>query len=116
MGVTLMGKMGEVEIGAETIAALQVKWKTRDVSAELQKAHLWLLRYERRRPENVWRFVDNWLKKAPATIMPTTVVNAWWTTDERTLNQGEAIGVRPRPGETMPQYRARLAEKMKAAA
>lgn len=78
--------------------------------------HLWLLRYEKRRPANLWRFIDTWLKRAPETVRPPPVVNAWWTTDERTVNQGRAVGIEPRPGETMAEFRNRLADKMRGAA
>ena len=112
----LQTKAGLVELSTDTISALQSKWPSRDVPAELARMHLWLLRYPKRRPANVWRFVDAWLKKAPEVRRPPPVVNAWWTTDERTLNQGRAIGVEPRPGETMAEFKERLANRMRGAA
>lgn len=114
--MVLQGRDAEVDVDADHIAALKLKWKTRDVEGELLKARLWLTRYPKRRPANVWRFVDNWLARAPATVKPPTVVNAWWASDERTINQGAAIGLAARPGETMAQYRDRIAAKLKEAA
>lgn len=106
---------GAVELSTDTIAALKRKHPTRDVDAEIAKMHLWLLRYPKRRPVNVWLFVDNWLRRSPAVNRPPTVVNAWWTTDERTINQGAALGLQPRAGETMASFRDRIADKLRAA-
>lgn len=112
----LQCKSGWIELSTDTVAALKRKFPSRDVDAELAKAHLWLLRYPKRRPVNVWRFLDSWLKKAPETHKPPPVVNAWWTTDERTVNQGAALGLSPRAGETMANFRDRIAAKMRGAA
>lgn len=112
----LEAKGGAIELSTETIAALQLRWTTRDVASELAKMHLWLLRYPKRRPASIWRFVDNWLKAAPAVRKPSIVVNAWWSTEERTLNQGAAIGCNPRPGESMAQFRERLGDVMRKSA
>ncbi len=105
---------GPVAIDSDTSSALQQRWATRDVPAELLKMHLWLLRYPKRRPQYLYRFIDNWLKRAPPVkAPPTLVVNAWWTTEERTLNQGAAVNCNPRPGESMQQFRERLGNHMK---
>ena len=109
-------RSGDVDLSTDTIAALKRKYPTRDVDGEIAKMHLWLLRYPKRRPINVWLFVDNWLKRAPAVNRPPPVVNAWWTTDERTVNQGAALGLSPRAGETMANFRDRIAAKMRGAA
>ena len=113
--IRLWNEKGEVEIEDQTISALQAKWPSRDVSHQLLLAHLWLLRHPARRPANIWRFVDNWLKKAPAVKRPPVLVNAWWATDERTINQGAAVGIQPRPGESMASFKDRVADKMRAA-
>jgi hypothetical protein len=112
----LTGKDSELELSTDTVDALRRKWPTRDVANELAKMHLWLLRYPRRRPVNVWLFVENWLRRAPAVNRPPPVVNAWWTTDDRTINQGAAIGLSPRAGETMATFRDRIAAKVRGAA
>lgn len=116
VGMELLGHAENLEITPDVIAALQAKWKTRDVPEEILKMHLWLLRYPKRRPKRMWVFVDNWLKAAPAVKLPPTVVNSWWTTDERTINQGAAIGLAPRPGESMAQFKDRVADKMRKSA
>lgn len=114
--MVLMGKSECVAVSDDTIAALQIRHRAKNVRDELLKAHLWLLRNPRRRPSRMWVFVDNWLNKAPAVIRPVPVVIAWWSTDERTINQGEALGLTARPGESMSQYRDRIAKAMQAAA
>jgi hypothetical protein len=114
--IKLWTKTTEVEIDEQTIEALQSKWPSRDVQVELKRMHLWLLRYPVRRPATIWRFVDNWLKKAPAVIRPPTIVYAWWATDERTINQGAALGLEPRPGESMVQFKDRVGDKLKRSA
>jgi hypothetical protein len=111
----LQGKAGPVELSTDTIAALKVRFPAKHVDSELLRAHLWLLRNTSSRPVNIWRFLDHWFAKAPDVIRPPAVVNAWWATDERTINQGAAIGIQARPGETMAQYRSRVADKMRAA-
>lgn len=112
--VVLAGKNNEVAFDPQMIAALQSKFRTRDVRGELLKARLWLLRYPARRPVNVWRFVDNWLKRADAVVAPPPVtVVAWWATDERTVQQGHALGLSARPGESMAQFRERVAERIR---
>ena len=112
----LQGATTTTVITDDLIAALQQRHKTKDVRSEVLKMHLYLTRYPKRRPVMIWRFVDNWLKRSPATVRPLTVVNAWWTTDERTINQGAALGVNARPGETMAQLRDRISKAMQAAA
>lgn len=113
---TLQSKGGEIELSTETVMALQARWITRDVENELLKMHLWLLQHPTRRPVRIWRFIDVWLERSPAVKRPTTVVNAWWATDERTINQGAAVGINPRPGETMAAFRDRLGEAMRKSA
>ncbi len=110
----LESRSGPVDLSTDTMSALQIRFPSRDVPSELLKAHLWLLRYPARRPASIWRFIDNWLKKAPAVIRPATVVHAWWATDERTINQGAAVGISARPGESMSDFRNRVSLKLKA--
>ena len=112
----LHGRDGEVEVDADMVVALKSKWRTRNVEAELAKMHLYLVRYPTRRPKLIWRFVDNWLKKAPATVRPLTLVDAWWATDERTIQQGHALGLSARAGESMQQFRDRISAAVRAAA
>ena len=55
---------------------------------------------------------QRWLDEKPEPQPPTPADKhpKWWATDEATIKYGEAIGVRARPGELMPEYRARLRE------
>ncbi len=85
------------------------------MDAELCKMHLWLLRNPKGRPVRMWLFVDKWLNKAPAVKRPPPVVDAWWTTEQRTINQGRALGMEARPGETMAQFKDRVANALRAA-
>ncbi len=111
----LHGKVGPIDISEQTISALQVKFPTKSVEPELLKAGLWLLRNTSSRPANIWRFLDHWFAKAPDVVRPPPVMVAWWTTDDRTINQGAAVGCFARPGESMAAYRTRIADKMRAA-
>lgn len=38
----------------------------------------------------------------------TSASTGWWTTEKRTLAYGVELGLQPRPGESMPDYRERL--------
>ena len=113
--VTLESKDGSVELTPQTLEALRLTWPTKDVRTELAKKHLWLLANPARRPANIWRFVRNWLKKAPDFVKPAPMVAAWWTTEARTLNMGESLEMKPRAGESLSEFRdrinARLAER-----
>ena len=105
--------IGAEELSTETIAALKSRFPTKGVEKELHAMHLWLLRYPKRRPCNVWRFVDNWLRKSPNVVRPpATTMFGWWTSDERTINQGHAVGIAARPGESMSQLRDRISAKL----
>lgn len=50
---------------------------------------------------NGWRFDDELQSE-------TEKVVKWWESDQLTLAYGNQKGMRPRPGETMQEYRARL--------
>lgn len=39
---------------------------------------------------------------------PKKPLVAWWTSDAETLKYGASKGIHPRPGEAMPDYKARL--------
>ncbi len=113
--MNLTGKAETVEIDEVAMKALQLRYPAVAVHDELCKMHMWLIRYEKRRPVRIWVFIDKWLQRAPAVHRPQTVVQAWWATEERTINQGAAIGLTPRPGETMAAFRDRVGNKMRAA-
>jgi len=117
MGLDYRLKTTGADIGIDDVllAGLKRRYPTKDVEGELSTMALWLERYPKRRPVNGWRFVDNWLTRAPAVVKPPPVMHAWWTTDERTINQGAAVGLAPRAGETMATFRDRIAAKMRSA-
>ena len=39
---------------------------------------------------------------------PIVKTDAWWTTDEKTMEHGRKIGVAPRAGESMNDYKQRM--------
>lgn len=41
---------------------------------------------------------------------------AWWCTDEGVIKKGSELGVRPRAGEQMPEFKARVIEAARKAA
>jgi hypothetical protein len=113
----LVLKDSTLELDDVAIKALRQKFPTKAVDKELGQMYLWLTRYEKRRPSNGWRFIDTWLRKSPNVNRPPPVtVFGWWTSDERTVNQGAALGLSPRPGETMAQFRDRIHVKLSEAA
>ncbi len=114
--IPLTGKTETLTLDDTAIAALELRHKAKDVRSEMMAAHLWLLRHPKRRPVMLWRFIDAWLAKAPAVKRPPVVVTAWWATEERTINQGAAIGLTPRPGESLAMFRDRVGAKMRGAA
>lgn len=117
MAIVLSTSTVDIELTDTVIAGLRSKFPTKNVDRELLAMNLWLTRYPKRRPVNIWRFVDHWLRKSPNVIRPApTIMFGWWTSDERTINQGAAIGLTPRPGETMVQFRDRISEKLKMSA
>jgi hypothetical protein len=105
-------KSGPLELSESLIAALCVKWPTKQVDRELSLMLLYLERRKAMRPVNGWRFIDNWLKKSPDVVAPLPRVAAWWATEQRTLNQGAGLGMTPRPGESIHEYRERIRMKM----
>lgn len=48
--------------------------------------------------------------------MPEVKAVAWWATDKGVLDMGQKLGISPRPGEELPQFKQRVVEKFKAAA
>ena len=73
--------------------------------------HIWLERNPSRRPVRLWRFLDNWLSRAPDLIQPVQRdVAAWWTTEQRTINFAAGLNppMLPRPGESMSEFRERI--------
>ncbi len=112
----LHAKHGPVELSTDTVDALQARYPTKNVAHEIQLAHLWLLEHERKRPVRIYAFLRNWLVRSPDVRRPAPVLSAWWTTEAGTLKQGEALGLRSRPGEDMQTYRQRISAALEARA
>lgn len=66
-----------------------------------------------RKPENE-PIAPNYLNPIIDEILhPKKTVDAWWETEKGTLEKGAEIGVQPRPGEGMNEYRGRVREAAK---
>jgi len=112
--ITLKAKNGVIELNDVTIRALKEVWKTKDVDTELAKMHLWLEAHPNKRPAYFWLFLKNWFRKAPDVTPPPMPVGAgWWRSETGTLETGRSLGLPPRPGEDMHQYRERIAGTLK---
>lgn len=105
----LATKTGVVDISPEALRGLAVKWRGVNVEDQLALMALWLERHERQRPANIWRFIDNWMRKVkPVKPLLAEVEKAWWTSDQKTTAYGTHVGINARPGESMSEYRERL--------
>lgn len=60
-----------------------------------------------------WLTEGRWEDEIQATRHEVT---AWWSTQDATLRKGSEIGLAPRPGEEMPQYRERITAALRARA
>jgi hypothetical protein len=105
-------RTGPYELSPDAIAALQQKYPCKAVERELGLMLIWLLRNPGNRPKSFWRFCDHWMDKADDFVKPQPKVAAWWSTDERTINQGLALGLSARPGEPMAAFRDRISTAM----
>lgn len=47
---------------------------------------------------------------------PKGATVAWWQSDELIIAKGQELGISPRPGETMAQFKSRVADKLRVAA
>jgi hypothetical protein len=112
--ITLRAKNGPVELSDMTIRALKQTYPTKDIDLELARLHLWLETHPERRPTRFWVFLKNCLRKAPDVLpQPMPAAAGWWLSESATLELGRSLGLEPRIGEEMRQYRERLAEQVK---
>jgi|JI9StandDraft_1071089.scaffolds.fasta_scaffold17388_2 hypothetical protein len=58
----------------------------------------------------IWLAVER-LRQA---VQASKSADAWQSSEAATLAKGRELGIDPRPGERMPDYRARIAEALKA--
>lgn len=108
-------KSGAVELPEAAVAGLRVKYRGVPVDDQLALMALWLEQHPTKRPANVWRFVDNWLRKVQPKKAPMVdVEKGWWATDSKTLDYGVHVNIMPRMGETMSDYRERLFAEFRA--
>ena len=122
MKVTLYTKDdGPLEIQAETVRAMRHKWPTKDIPKELERMHLFTvmqypLKDHGKCPKSgatAWQFVRNWMKKAPDVRIPQAPVLAnWWRSEQGVLEAGARAGINARPGESLSDYKARIAAKL----
>ena len=47
---------------------------------------------------------------------PKGATIAWWQSDELIIAKGQELGISPRPGETMAQFKSRVADKLRVSA
>lgn len=107
--------VGTYELSEEIITGLCLRYPNVNVREQLALMALWLAKNPSRAPKRPIRFVENWLKKStPKLRAVPKIVPAWWQSDSDTLKQGELVGVKPRPGEEMHEYRKRIRERMAA--
>lgn len=126
----IYAKDGEFELAPELVRSLCATYPAVNVRRELERMHLWTLKNAARRWERPLRGIEAWLKKEARRISAlketqrqekkrteqrylsgvktSGVSTAWWSSDEATLAYGRDKGMPAKPGETMPNYRARL--------
>lgn len=104
-------------ISDEVISGLSLRYPQTNVREQLSLMALWLAKNPSRRPKRVMRFVETWLKKSsPKLRAVPKIIPAWWQSDSGTMAQAALLGVKPKPGEEMRQFRERLMAKVKEAA
>ncbi len=86
------------------VAALQrakksEQWRT-DNGKYIPLLHNWLL-------GECWDDINE-VRDIEPLIDEPKVTNAWWTSEEATIEYGNKLGIHARPGESIFDYRARL--------
>lgn len=62
-----------------------------------------------------WIRGERWTDEIEMPSIPEKVV-AWWATDKGVEGRGRELGIRPRGGESMQEYKARVVEAARKAA
>jgi hypothetical protein len=76
-------------------------------------ASYWLEKNPSRRPRKPLRFIENWLSKAsPRAAM--VQVNKWWETEAATNEMAAKMGMKAKGNEGWPEFRARIAAKIRS--
>lgn len=67
-----------------------------------------LARMSKPEPEDIpVNYIDRILRNPPKKAEP-----AWWSSDQRILAKGAELGLNPRPGEEMAQFKSRIQDAM----
>jgi hypothetical protein len=98
---------GEFDLTDDMIAALAIRFPAVDAREQCLLAYWWLMRCPARRPVNMPRFIENWIKKAkPKSAKPRLVSNQM---SERDIDElGRKLNIPARAGENYPSYLRRL--------
>ena len=136
----VFSKDGEYELAPELVRSLAATYPAVNVRRELERMYLWTLKNESRRWELPLRGIEAWLRKAQkaalekrasdrqrvnankaaylAGVKPRQIVHdAWWTSEDGILRRGRELGLEPRRGESMANFKGRVneADKMSRA-
>jgi hypothetical protein len=124
---------GEFELDPELVRSLVATYPAVNVRRELERMYLWSLKNPSRRWANPLRGIEAWLKRASKAVLEakakqknstrqnqalyaqgartrTIVTDAWWTSEEATMRKARELGMPARPGESMADWRRRLAD------
>lgn len=134
----VFAKDGEFELTPELVRSLIATYPAVNVRRELEKMYLWTFKNPSRRWDLPLRGVEAWLRRATKAVKEKRAENdrvrakeneiaykngartkvgvteAWWTSDEGVLKRGRDLGMEPKRGESMPNYKARVGEADKA--
>jgi hypothetical protein len=93
--------MDEQELAVETIDTHLEYWKLKETDTDfIPHPATWL---------NQGRYFDELEMKAKAPKKPAL---PWYSTEQLTMDKARELNMQPRPGEDMPQFRTRIAQKV----
>jgi hypothetical protein len=93
--------MDEQELAVDTLDNHLAYWKLKETATDfIPHPSTWL---------NQGRYFDELEMKAKA---PTKPALPWYSTEQLTMDKARELGMQPRPGEDMGQFRARIAQKV----
>jgi hypothetical protein len=93
--------MDEQELALDTLDNHLAYWKLKETATDfIPHPSTWL---------NQGRYFDELEMKAKA---PTKPALPWYSTEQLTMDKARELGMQPRPGEDMGQFRARIAQKV----
>ncbi len=105
---------------AKKIWARMSEEKRSSAAAALPK-HLKAWDLEGRLPQyyphlGTWLHQERWEDEIEAAEAIPVKAVAWWASDEGVMAKGKELGIFPRGGEGMPQYKARVVDAARRAA